>query len=144
MANPYIGYDGLTKLYNETAEKKLSKSSIHRRLKSMGIHTVKVNASTADLQNRKQYPRSQTVFRFEVKPEKKKRQRKKSEPVETNERPENEGMPEALLIPEEFLFPAMAFSVPSTIIPPELSEGHLTDDIQIIVYPPGRSPIQLQ
>ncbi|OQV15850.1 hypothetical protein BV898_09947 [Hypsibius exemplaris] len=77
LANPFIGCEALTKLYNDEADLHLSKSSVHRRLKSVGVEVVKVAANTDDLQDKKTFPKSQTVWKFVLIQEKKKRVTKK-------------------------------------------------------------------
>ncbi|GAU90129.1 hypothetical protein RvY_02593 [Ramazzottius varieornatus] len=86
LENPFIGCEALTKMFNESSsEVKLSKSSIHRRLKEVGINVVKVSAVVEDgpEDSKKRYPKQQTLWKFEQVPEKKKRvvkKRKKAEP----------------------------------------------------------------
>ena len=59
IQNPYVGLDGICNLYNETAEKKLSKSSVHRRLKDLGVQVVKLPVTTPEQAEKKPFPKSQ-------------------------------------------------------------------------------------
>ena len=80
LANPFIGCEALTVLYNEGADLKLSKSSVHRRLKEAGVEVTKVPATTEDVQDKKTFPKSQTIWKFVAVPEKKKRRVTKRKP----------------------------------------------------------------
>lgn len=52
LANPYVSVKELTNMYNDTTEKKLSKESVFRRLRLMGIESVKLPITNEELEVR--------------------------------------------------------------------------------------------
>ena len=88
LENPFIGCEALTRMFNESGEVKLSKSSIHRRLKEVGINVVKISAVVEDGgDDTKTYPKQQTLWKFESVIEKKKRVVKKKKKGEVADQP---------------------------------------------------------
>lgn len=86
LGNPYVGIRGLAGLYNETAETKLCPSSIGRRLDRIGIRCVAVRADTEETEDRKRFPKSQFVWKFEAVPVKAEKQRMGKKPIDTEGR----------------------------------------------------------
>lgn len=75
LADPYIGLEGLTALYNEIAEKKLSYETIRRRLDRMGLRLVDIPADAEEVRDKRRFPKSQFVRKFEDIPQKADKQR---------------------------------------------------------------------
>ncbi|XP_055331330.1 uncharacterized protein LOC129583537 [Paramacrobiotus metropolitanus] len=143
LQNPYIGCEALTSMYNELVappDRRISKSSIHRRLKSVGIKVVKISAADPELHKFKQFPNSKHIWKFETINKKNRASRRQPE-VEQIEMDTVESI--SIEFPQ-LVYPTFALPMPTSIVPPEIAECQDTDNIEIFVYPPGRPAIQLQ
>lgn len=114
LANPFVGIYGLSHLYNETAEKKVSFKTVQRRLLAAGIRAVKIPAEEEEAQDKKQYPKSKFVKKFVEVPgiPKKKRAKRKTPTPKLKRRREMGGREEDDDVSAALVVPAMSVPLP--------------------------------